>query len=68
MYKTNIALEAGAGPFGGGTVVSMRPVREDLVDTAFAVCRNYPHAHGEPVHVGDPAAIGIGEYRRAGLG
>ena len=60
MYKTNIELER-AGPFGGGMVVSMRPVREDLVETAFAICRNYVHAHGEPVHVGDPAAIGIAD-------
>lgn len=58
MYKTSIPLEE-AGPFGGGMVVSMRPIPVEQVDKAYKVCRNYPHAHGEPVHVGDPKRIGI---------
>lgn len=60
MYRTSIPLEP-VGPFRGGMVVSMRPVHERHLDTVNAVCDRYPHAHGRPVHVGDPAAIGISD-------
>jgi uncharacterized protein YcsI (UPF0317 family) len=67
MYRTNIAL-APAGPFRGEMVVSMRPVTEDLLETVNAVCDRYPHAHGRPVHSGDPAAIGIADIGRPDWG
>ena len=60
MYRTNIAL-APAGPFRGEMVVSMRPVAEKDLETVNAVCDRYPHAHGRPVHAGDPAVIGIAD-------
>ena len=60
MYRTNIAL-APAGPFRGEMVVSMRPVAETDLATVNAVCDRYAHAHGRPVHAGDPAAIGIAD-------
>ena len=40
-------------------VVSMRPVRLSQVDTVRAVTARFPHAHGAPIHVGDPRVIGI---------
>lgn len=58
MYRTNIETKP-AGPFGGGTVVSMRAVPCDQADQAIAVSGRYPWAHGAPIHVGDPADIGI---------
>lgn len=60
MYKTGLETVA-AGPFGGGMVVSMRAIAMDQVSTVIDVCRRYPHAHGAPVHVGDPKAIGIAD-------
>jgi uncharacterized protein YcsI (UPF0317 family) len=54
------AIEAvPAGPFRARLVVSMRAVREADVATAIAVTRAHPMAHGAPVHIGDPAAIGV---------
>lgn len=47
------------GPFGGRMVVSMRAVRADQVRLAKAITRAHPGAHGAPVHVGDPSAIGV---------
>ncbi|MCC6008682.1 MAG: DUF1445 domain-containing protein [Rhodobacteraceae bacterium] len=47
------------GPFGGRMVVSMRAVRRDQVARAQAISAAHPQAHGAPVHVGDPAAIGV---------
>ena len=67
MYRTNIAL-APAGPFRGEMVVSMRPVAEEHLETVNAVCDRYPHAHGRPVHAGDPAAIGIADIDRPDWG
>ena len=60
MYRTNMAL-APAGPFRGEMVVSMRPAAEKHLETVNAVCDRYPHAHGRPVHTGDPAVIGIAD-------
>jgi len=40
-------------------VVSMRPIDNDRVADAVGISKNYPLAHGAPVHVGDPEAIGI---------
>lgn len=48
-----------AGGFGGHLVVSMRAVRRDQVELAVAVTAAHPETHGAPVHVGDPAAIGV---------
>ncbi len=58
MYRTELPAVP-AGPFGGGLVVSMRPIRLGDVDRAVEISALYPHAHGAPIHVGDPAAIGI---------
>ncbi|MEO1688927.1 MAG: putative hydro-lyase [Pseudomonadota bacterium] len=60
MYRTSIET-ARRGPFGGGMVVSMRPVPEALAATAREVTARYGHAHGAPVHAGDPAEIGIAD-------
>lgn len=60
MYRTSIPAVP-AGPFGGGLVVSMRPIRVADVDRAIAISAQYPHAHGSPIHVGDPLAIGIAD-------
>ncbi|PVB59335.1 putative hydro-lyase [Labrenzia sp. 011] len=58
MYRTTLETVP-AGPFGGGMVVSMRPVAEDRLEEVRAICRTFPLAHGAPVHAGDPRAIGI---------
>lgn len=47
------------GPFGGNLVVTMRAVLAEQVPLAAAITRTHPMAHGAPVHVGDPAAIGV---------
>jgi uncharacterized protein YcsI (UPF0317 family) len=48
-----------AGRFAGEMVVSMRPIRRRDVDRVAAICAGFPQAHGAPVHVGDPRALGI---------
>jgi uncharacterized protein YcsI (UPF0317 family) len=39
----------------------MRPILERQVQLARDVTGRYPHAHGAPLHVGDPKAIGISD-------
>lgn len=63
MYRTNRACEP-AGPFAGPLVVSCRPIPSELVERAVEVTGRYPAVHGAPVHVGDPAALGIADFQR----
>ncbi len=58
MYRTSVATRP-AGSLHGPLIVSMRPIPADLVATAVRVTSRYPAVHGAPLHVGDPAAIGI---------
>ncbi|NAZ82710.1 putative hydro-lyase [Kineococcus sp. R8] len=58
MYRTDRAC-APAGRLHGDLVVSMRPVAADRVADAVAISGRFPAVHGAPVHVGDPAALGI---------
>ncbi|MDJ0879027.1 MAG: putative hydro-lyase [Halieaceae bacterium] len=60
MYRTNIACEP-SGPFVGNMVVSMRPYVPADAIRAIQVCTRFPSVHGAPIHLGDPAQIGI-EY------
>jgi len=67
MYRTNVACRA-AGRFSGPLVVSMRPLVPDLASKATQICSRFPRAHGAPVHLGDPAAIGIRDLSRPDYG
>jgi uncharacterized protein YcsI (UPF0317 family) len=60
MYITSRACEA-SGPFSGPLVVSMRPLRPADVPRAVEITSRFPRVHGAPVHVGDPAQLGIGD-------
>lgn len=67
MYITNIECRP-AGIFSGPMVVSMRPIPAALVDRTVAITDRYRRAHGAPIHVGDPSAIGIRDIQRADFG
>ena len=58
MYDTNIPCKP-AGLFHGHLVVSMRPIPHELVSKAVQITAAMPRVHGAPVHIGDPAVIGI---------
>ncbi len=67
MYRTAIKCEP-AGRFAGPMVVSMRPLMPGDLIRAVALTAEYPQVHGAPVHVGDPAAIGIEDLGRPDWG
>ena len=58
MYRTNRDC-APAGRLSGELVVSMRPIPADRVADAVTISGRFPAVHGAPVHVGEPAALGI---------
>lgn len=58
MYRTNLDCTP-AGAFAGKMVVSMRPFRAADAIRAVQICTRFPSVHGAPVHLGDPALIGI---------
>ncbi len=58
MYVTAIETEP-AGPFSGPLVVSMRSFKPADAIRAITLSDRYPLAHGAPIHIGDPAEIGI---------
>lgn len=67
MYVTSLATTS-AGPFGGGTVVSMRPLTARNAIRAVEITSRFPHTHGSPLHLGDPALIGIDDIARPDWG
>ena len=67
MYRTSIATTP-AGVFSGPMVVSMRPIPASQVSDAVRITSRYPAVHGAPVHVGDPAAIGIEDLSQPDFG
>src|SRR5262245_10210615 len=63
MWKTSVACRP-AGRFLGPMVVSMRPIPSGLLSKAVTASARFPNAHGAPIHIGDPAAIGIKDIMR----
>jgi Uncharacterized conserved protein len=58
MYVTNLECKT-AGSFAGNMVVSMRPFIEADAIQAAEISSRFPSVHGAPIHIGDPAEIGI---------
>lgn len=67
MFRTSIETAA-AGPFGGGMVVSMRPVNPKHLEDVQRISAAFPLAHGAPVHIGNPKEIGIEDISRPDYG
>ena len=67
MYITNIETVP-AGIFHGPMTVSMRPIPYDQIVRAVTVSGTMPQVHGTPVHIGDPAALGIKDINKPDFG
>ena len=67
MYITNIQCTP-AGVFHGPTVVSMRPMKEKDAIRAIQITSRFPAVHGAPIHIGNPAAIGIKDINKPDFG
>ncbi|XP_054758178.2 D-glutamate cyclase, mitochondrial-like isoform X1 [Lytechinus pictus] len=58
MYKSNVQCH-GYGCFYGNQVVSMKPIPKELVEKSYQITHPLGDVHGAPMHIGDPAVIGI---------
>lgn len=67
MYVTTRATKP-APPFKGPMVVSMRPIAPEIADAVTRVSAAFPFAHGAPIHIGDPAALGVADIHRPDFG
>lgn len=67
LYLTNIDCEP-AGIFHGKLVVSMRPMPADQAIRAVSITASMPRVHGAPIHIGDPAKIGIADIHKPDFG
>ena len=67
MYRTKVPTTP-AGRFHGPLVVSMRPIPASLIPLAVRVTGRFERGHGAPVHVGEPAALGIEDVLRPDYG
>lgn len=67
MYRTNMETVP-AGQFSGPVVVSMRPMRPADAIRAVEITARLPAVHGAPLHLGDPAAIGIDDIGQPDYG
>ncbi|MEU4892874.1 putative hydro-lyase [Streptomyces sp. NPDC044780] len=67
VYVTDVPTQP-AGRLSGPLVVSMRAVPGPLVARAVEVTSRYPTGHGAPVHIGDPAELGITDLGRPDFG
>ncbi|XP_015255989.1 PREDICTED: UPF0317 protein C14orf159 homolog, mitochondrial isoform X2 [Cyprinodon variegatus] len=67
MYRTAVSCVP-RGAFCCPLVVTMRPVPAGLLDAAVEVTHQNPLAHGAPVHIGDPALLGIQDLSKPDYG
>lgn len=67
MYLTSIPCRP-AGMFHGNMVVSMRPMMPAQAQQAAEITARMPRVHGAPVHIGDPAKIGIPDLGKPDFG
>jgi uncharacterized protein YcsI (UPF0317 family) len=67
MYVTNRRCVS-ARPFQGPMVVSMRVFAPNDIRRAVEISGRFPAMHGGPVHIGDPAALGIADLSAPDFG
>jgi uncharacterized protein YcsI (UPF0317 family) len=67
MYTTAVACHP-AGRFAGPLVVSMRPMTPRQAIHATEITSRFTSAHGAPVHIGDPATLGIADLAHPQFG
>jgi len=67
MFITNIPCKS-AGIFHGPMVVTMRPIPPEKIARSVQITSRYALVHGAPIHIGNPAAIGIRDLRKPDFG
>lgn len=63
VYVSTMPTEA-AGPFEAPLIVTMRSFTPQNAIRAIQITSRFPNVHGAPVHIGDPAQIGVDLAKR----
>jgi len=70
VYVSSLPTES-AGPYKAPLVVTMRAFKPADAIRAIQITSRFPNVHGAPVHIGDPAQIGVdlsNRYQNVGDG
>lgn len=67
MFRTSLQCQP-AGVFSGEMVVTMRPIKSRDVARVVEISGRFDVAHGAPVHIGNPGAIGIADLAKPDYG
>ena len=67
IYVTN-QMTKPYGIFSGPIVASMRPIEKKHIYKTVELCSRLSLSHGSPIHIGDPAEIGIKDIERPDFG
>ncbi len=67
MFRTNVPCTP-VGAFRGNMVVSMRPVHPRHATVVRELSGRLPLCHGDPIHWGNPKALGISNIRQPDFG
>lgn len=67
MYRTSIPTHS-TRTLSGPLVVSMRPLSASDAIRAVQITSRFPAVHGAPIHLGDPALIGIQNINKPDYG
>lgn len=67
MYLSNIQMKA-VGVFQGCMMVTMRVIKRTRLAQAFLLTSQYPKSHGAPIHIGNPAQIGMNDLSQPAAG
>jgi len=67
MYRSSL-VTVPYGIFSGPVVVSMRPMLPEQARKAAEITSRFPGVHGAPLHIGDPAEIGITDLDKPDYG
>lgn len=67
MFETNLHCIS-VGPFASPLIVSMRAIPKDLVEKTIIITAAFEGLHGAPIHIGDPAVIGIDDLYNTEFG
>ncbi|XP_035685139.1 D-glutamate cyclase, mitochondrial-like [Branchiostoma floridae] len=67
MYESNVQCHP-VGPFKCKMYLAMRPIPRDKLDVVYGMTHQMPDLHGAPIHIGDPAMIGVPDLKAVHLG
>ena len=67
VFQTNLQCIS-VGPFASPLMVSMRAVPTELVEKTLTITAAFEELHGAPIHIGDPAVIGIDDLYNTEFG